>query len=258
MELKGKVVVITGAASGIGAAMARRFARESPAGLMLVDYNGEAAAAVATSIGAEHFQMDVSDVEANRQLVETTEDRFGPIDLFCANAGFAVAGTEQSDPDAWARMWEVNVMAHIHAAKQLIPGWLAQGRGYFLSTASAAGLLTNLGAAEYSVTKHAAVAFAEWLAVTYGDKGINVSCLCPQFVNTPLVNAMSELESLIATAAVLEPSAVADLVVDGLAAERFLILPHPEVEQYFQNKAGDYDRWITGMQKLQRTVFPER
>jgi len=258
VKLKNKVVVITGAGSGIGAAMARRFSIESPAGLMLVDLNGEAAEAIAIEIGAEHFQMDVSNAEANRQLVETTEDRFGAIDLFCANAGFGVAGSEQSDPGSWERMWEVNVMSHIHAAKHLIPSWQARGEGYFLSTASAAGLLTNLGAAQYSVTKHAAVAFAEWLAVTYGDKGIKVSCLCPQFVNTPLVDAMSELESLIATAAVLEPQVVADAVVDGLAAERFLILPHPEVEQYFQNKAGDYDRWIEGMQKLQRTVLPRQ
>jgi short-subunit dehydrogenase len=148
-------------------------------------------------------------------------------------------------------------MSHVHAARNLVPGWLARGHGYFLSTASAAGLLTNLGAAEYSVTKHAAVAFAEWLAVSYGDKGVKVSCLCPQFVNTPLIDAMSELDTLISTAAVLEPQAVADAVVDGLAEERFLILPHPEVEQYLQNKAGDYDRWIEGMQKLQRVVFPE-
>lgn len=257
MQLEGKVIVITGAGSGIGAAMARRFSTESPAGLMLADLNSETVGAVAADIGAAHYQMDVSDPEANRQLIESTEAMFGPVDLFCANAGYGVAGTEQSDPESWDDMWRVNVMSHIHAAKHLIPGWLARGQGYFLSTASAAGLLTNLGAAQYSVTKHAAVAFAEWLAVTYGEKGVKVSCLCPQFVNTPLIDAMSELDSLITTAAVLEPEAVADAVVDGLDGESFLILPHPEVKDYFQNKAGGYDRWIAGMQKLQRAVLPE-
>lgn len=225
--------------------------------MMLADLNGDAVAASAEELGAAHYQIDVSDPEANRQLIETTEAMFGPIDLFCANAGYGVAGTEQSDQQSWDNMWGVNVMSHIHAAKYLVPGWLARGNGYFLSTASAAGLLTNLGAAQYSVTKHAAVGFAEWLAVSYGDRGIKVSCLCPQFVNTPLIDAMSELDTLITTAPVLEPQAVADAVVDGLADEKFLILPHPEVEDYFQNKAGDYDRWIAGMQKLQRTVFPQ-
>ena len=256
MELENKVVVITGAGSGIGAAMARRFSEESPAALMLGDLNAKSVAAVAAEIGAAHYQMDVSDASANRGLIETTEELFGPIDLFCANAGYGLAGSEQSDPNGWDRMWGVNVMSHVHAAKQLVPGWLARDHGYFLSTVSAAGLLTNLGAAEYSVTKHAALAFAEWLAVSYGDRGVKVSCLCPQFVNTPLIDAMSELDNLITTAAVLEPEAVADAAVHGLAEERFLILPHPEVEQYFQNKAADYDRWIKGMQKLQRVVFP--
>lgn len=257
MQLENKVVVITGAGSGIGAAMARRLSEESTAGLMLADLDADSVAEVAEDVGASHFQLDVSDPSANRALIETTERQLGPIDLFCANAGYGVAGSEQSDPQGWDKMWSVNVMSHVHAAKHLVPGWVARGHGYFLSTASAAGLLTNLGAAEYSVTKHAAVAFAEWLAVTYGAQGVKVSCLCPQFVNTPLIDAMSELDTLMATAAVLEPDEVADAVVDGLAEENFLILPHPEVEQYFQNKAGDYDRWITGMQKLQRAVLPQ-
>ncbi len=153
-------------------------------------------------------------------------------------------------------MWQVNFMSHVHAAKHLIPGWVERGEGYFLSTASAAGLLTNLMAAQYSVTKHAAVAFAEWLAITYGDAGVKVSCLCPQFVNTALVEASDAFESLAALAPLLEPDEVADRVVEGLESEKFLILPHPEVEQYFQNKANDYDRWIGGMRKLQRNVFP--
>jgi len=152
-------------------------------------------------------------------------------------------------------MWGVNLMSHVHAARRLIPGWLARGEGYFLSTASAAGLLTNLKAAQYSVTKHAAVSFAEWLAITYGDQGVRVSCLCPMGVKTPLLDSADEFHTLLDPLA-LDPDEVADAVVAGIGAERFLILPHAEVEKFFQNKANDYDRWIEGMRRLQRTVFP--
>ena len=256
MNLGDKVIIVTGAGSGIGEALARRFAEESPAGLVLADLNITAVEAVARSVGAVGKQADVSDPDANRRLIEETEGRFGPIDLFCANAGIGFAGDEQTDPAEWDRMWQVNLMSHVHAARYLIPGWVARGEGYFLSTASAAGLLTNLKAAQYSVTKHAAVAFAEWLSVTYGDAGIKVSCLCPMGVNTPFVRSASEFEDLLGPH-LIEPEAVADAVVDGLADERFLILPHPDVERFFQNKANDYDRWILGMRKLQRSVFTE-
>jgi NAD(P)-dependent dehydrogenase (short-subunit alcohol dehydrogenase family) len=187
VDLKDKVVVVTGGGSGIGAGMARRFAEEGTSGLVIADIDLDAAAVVAAETGGVAVLTDVSDAESNRLLIEGTEDRFGPIDLFCANAGIGVVGDEQSDPETWHRMWSVNVMSHVHAARHLIPGWVARGEGYFLITASAAGLLTNLKAAQYSVTKHAAVAFAEWLSVTYGDSGIKVSALCPQFVNTPLL-----------------------------------------------------------------------
>ncbi|MGH3650360.1 MAG: SDR family oxidoreductase, partial [Acidimicrobiia bacterium] len=187
MDLNSKVIVITGAGSGIGAAMARRFSTEDPAALVLADIDLDSASAVAEEAGGVAVLTDVSDAEANRQLIEGTEDRFGPIDLFCANAGIGMVGDEQSDPSSWDRMWAINLMSHVHAARHLVPGWVARGLGYFLATASAAGLLTNLKAAQYSVTKHAAVAFAEWLAVTYGDEGVKVSALCPQFVNTPLL-----------------------------------------------------------------------
>ena len=256
MELTDKVIVITGAGSGIGEAMARRFARESPRGMVLADLDFDAVSRVASELGSTPFEADVSDQDANRALVESTEEVYGPVDLFCANAGFGAGGDEQSPVEEWDRMWQVNFMSHVHAARYLIPGWVARGDGYFLSTASAAGLLTVLQAAQYSVTKHAAVAFAEWLAVTYGDAGVKVSCLCPQFVNTPLVDASEAFESLATLAPLLEPAEVADTVVEGLADEQFLILPHPEVERYFQNKASDYDRWIGGMRKLQRSVFP--
>lgn len=256
MDLRDKVVVVTGAGSGIGEAMARRFAKESPAALVLGDLVISAAQEVAEEIGAEAYEIDVANEAANRDMVEYVENSHGPVDLFCANAGYAVVGDEQADAHEWDRMWQVNLMSHVHAAKALIPSWVARGEGYFLSTASAAGLLTNLKAAQYSVTKHAAVAFAEWLAITYGDAGVRVSCLCPQFVETPLLTGAEEFKAL-GGDHVLTPAEVADAVVAGLESETFLILPHPEVETFFQNKANDYDRWIGGMRKLQRSVFPE-
>ena len=256
MELKDRVVVITGAGSGIGEAMARRFAHEQPKALILADLNVTAAREVAEETGGVAVEVDVADPEDNRALINETEDRFGPIDLFCANAGYGIAGDEQADFGEWDRMWQVNLMSHVYAARHLIPAWVARGEGYFLATASAAGLLTNLKAAQYSVTKHAAVAFAEWLAITYGDAGVKVSCLCPMGVNTPFVQAATEFQALLGPA-LIEPPEVAEAVVEGLREEKFLILPHPEVERYFQNKANDYDRWIAGMRKLQRQVFPD-
>ena len=256
MELNDKVIIITGGGSGIGAAMAKRFAWEHPRGLVIADIDVDAANAVADDVGAVAVRTDVSDPGANKALIEGTEDRFGPIDLFCANAGIGMVGDEQSDPSTWDRMWAINVMSHVHAARHLIPGWVARGEGYFLATASAAGLLTNLRAAQYSVTKHAAVAFAEWLSITYGDDGVKVSALCPQFVKTPLLERSEAFQALGANHAI-EPRDVAEAVVSGLNEEEFLILPHPEVAKYFQNKANDYERWLGGMRKLQRTVFPD-
>lgn len=255
MNLRDRVVIVTGGGSGIGAALARRFAREAPRALVLADLDLDAAQAVAGEIDAQAVRVDVADGESNNALIDATEDRYGPIDLFCANAGIGFAGDEQTPAERWDFMWQVNLMSHVHAARRLIPGWLARGEGYFLSTASAAGLLTNLKAAQYSVTKHAAVSFAEWLAITYGDQGIKVSCLCPMGVKTPLLDSADEFHALLDPLAI-EPEQVADAVVEGLAEERFLILPHPEVAEFFRNKATDYDRWIGGMRKLQRTVFP--
>jgi len=256
VDLRSRVIIITGGGSGIGAAMARRFAAEEAKAIVVADIDLEAASAVAAEVDGVATLTDVADADANRELIEGTEDRFGPIDLFCANAGIGMVGDEQSDPSSWDRMWGINVMSHVHAARHLIPGWVARGAGYFLATASAAGLLTNLKAAQYSVTKHAAVAFAEWLSVTYGDAGVRVSALCPQFVNTPLLTGSEAFQALGANHT-LEPAEVADTVVAGIAQEKFLILPHPEVERYFQNKANDYERWLGGMRKLQRSVFPE-
>lgn len=255
MELRDKVVVITGGASGIGAALARRFSREQPRALVLADLDLLAATNVAEETNAVALEVDVARPEDNDRLVDEVEEFFGPIDLFCANAGIGLVGDEQTPPEDWDRMWQVNVMSHIHAARRLIPLWKARGAGYFLATVSAAGLLTNLKAAQYSVTKHAALAFAEWMAITYGDRGIKVSCLCPMGVKTPFLDSATEFQALLSADA-LDPETVADEVVAGLASERFLILPHPEVERFFQNKANDYDRWLEGMRKLQRTHFP--
>jgi NAD(P)-dependent dehydrogenase (short-subunit alcohol dehydrogenase family) len=255
LRLTDQVVVVTGAGSGIGAAMARRFASERPRALILADLDLDSAKMIAGEVGGTALQVDVADPVSNDRMIDETEDRFGPIDLFCANAGIGFAGDEQIPPERWDQMWQVNLMSHVHAARRLIPGWLARGEGYFLSTASAAGLLTNLKAAQYSVTKHAALAFAEWLSITYGDQGVKVSCLCPMGVKTPLLDTAEEFHALLDPDA-LDPEEVAEAVVAGLAEESFLILPHPEVAQFFRNKANDYERWIGGMRKLQRTVFP--
>jgi NAD(P)-dependent dehydrogenase (short-subunit alcohol dehydrogenase family) len=261
MELAGKVAVVTGGASGIGRALCRRFAAEG-ASVVVADVDAPGAAAVAQEIGGLAVPGDMS-VEADvTALVDATRLSFDRIDLFCANAGIlwgsrrddpaAAVGPETPDED-WERMWRVNVCSHIYAARALVPLMLDQGGGYIVVTASAAGLLTMLGNAPYAVTKHAAVAFAEWLAVTYGDRGLRVSCLCPQLVRTEMLAATmpSAEQQGIAQLGVIEPDDVAEAVVEGLREERFLILPHPEVADYFQRKAGDYDRWLAGMRRLQ-------
>jgi NAD(P)-dependent dehydrogenase (short-subunit alcohol dehydrogenase family) len=202
--------------------------------------------AVACDVGRE------ADIVA---LVERATKAYGPIDLFCSNAGIATPGTMDVPDAEWQRIWNINVMAHVWAARAVVPGMLSRGKGYVLATASAAGLLSMIGSAPYAVTKHAAVAFAEWLSITYGANGIRVSCLCPQYVNTAMLHGVLSLAAGNTVAAsgapVLEAAQVADAVVAGIDAERFLILPHPEVATFFQHKANDYDRWLGGMRKLQ-------
>lgn len=260
MELKDRVVVVTGGASGIGRAMCRRFAAEGVGGLAVADLDADGARAVADGCGAEGVRtMDAPvDVTVEDQLValiERVESELGPIDLFCSNAGIAVPGGVEAPNDAWQRIWEVNVMAHVYAARALVPRMSSRGGGYLLNTASAAGLLTNLGTAPYSVTKHAAVGLAEWMAICYADAGIKVSCLCPQGVRTPmLVGGVEERDvsasAVLAAGGMIEPEDVAEAVVEGLAAERFLILPHPEVAEYVRHKADDPERWLRAMRRM--------
>ncbi|CAN5683522.1 SDR family oxidoreductase [soil metagenome] len=259
MQLHDRVAVVTGGAKGIGFALAQAFLGEGARAVVVADLvQGDVDAAVARlAERASGVAVDVSSSEGVAALVSGVEREIGPIDLFVSNAGIGTgAGVEASD-EQWDRIWRVNVLAHVHAARAVLPSMLARGEGYLLSTASAAGLLTQIGDLPYSVTKHAAVSVAEWLAVTYGDQGITVSCLCPQGVNTDLLTGGmggSSVQTVVAQG-LLEPEAVAQAVVAGLAAERFLILPHPEVAEYYQRRASDPDRWLAGMTRLQARIL---
>ncbi|HVF90088.1 MAG TPA: SDR family oxidoreductase [Blastocatellia bacterium] len=256
MKLQGRVVVVTGGANGIGRALCRRFAAEGARAVVVADLDQARAAEVAEEIGGLAVTVDVA-VEADIvRLVERTIQEYGRIDLFCSNAGIlGERGGAEVPDDAWRQIWEINVMAHIHAARAVLPGMLARGEGYLLQTASAAGLLTQIGAAPYAVTKHAAVAFAEWLAMTYGDRGIKVSCLCPQGVRTRMLFGEDGKGDNFLVPGALDPEEVAEAVVAGIEKESFLILPHPEVLEYFRRKADDYDRWLRGMRRLQESVL---
>lgn len=251
MDLAGANVVVTGAARGIGEALARRF-HAGGANVVVADVldPGPVADSLERAVG---LVADVATEAGNSALVEAATKAFGPIDLFFANAGVAI-GTDLETPEVdWELAFNVNVHAHRWAVKYLLDGWFARGRGYFCSTASAAGLLSQIGSAPYSLTKRAAVAFAEWLSITYGDRGIRVSCLCPQGVNTAMLNTSpgGGTEIVKAAGPVLEPDAVAELAAQAVADERFLILPHPEVHDYALRKATDIDRWLAGMRRLQ-------
>jgi len=256
MDVTGKNIVVTGGGNGIGRALAERFAQEGAGHVTVADLDAKSAAAVADSVGGTAAGVDVGNREAIVDLVQSVERAQGPIDLFASNAGILTPGSIEASVDSWQKIWDVNVMAHVHAAHAVLPGMLERGQGAFLNTCSAAGLLTQIGSAPYSVTKHASVAFAEWLSITYGDRGIRVFALCPQAVNTNMT-AGTESGGVAGVDGMLEPGDIAEAVVQGLAAESFLILPHPEVATYFQRKAGDYDRWIRGMRKLNAQFLPE-
>jgi NAD(P)-dependent dehydrogenase (short-subunit alcohol dehydrogenase family) len=257
MQLAGQNTVVTGGASGIGRALCVRFA-ELGADVTVSDVDAEGARATADNVvgrggRARAVTCDVRDEQQVRHLVDEATSNVGPIALFCSNAGIGALGGVDATDHAWTRAWETNLLAHVYAVRAVLPGMLERGEGYLLHTASAAGLLTQLGDLPYSVTKHAVVGLAEWLAITYGDAGIRVSCLCPQGVRTGMLAGVDETSGgggVLAAEGLLEPEEVADAVVDALAEERFLVLPHPEVLEYFRRKADDYDRWLRGMRRL--------
>jgi len=255
VEVRDKIIVVTGAASGIGKALAARFRTEGARQIVAVDLNEAGAKATANELGCLAQRADVGREEDVAAVIERTEAEVGPIDLFCSNAGIGTGMDLQSPIEEWQASWDVNVMAHVYAARHLVPRMVERGGGYFLNTASAAGLLNQIGGAAYGVTKHAAVGFGEWLAITHGHEGIGVSMLCPQAVRT----AMTTGEDRPSTAAasvdgMMEPEVLADFVIEGLREERFLILPHPEVLEYMRRKTADYDRWIGGMNRLRQRL----
>jgi NAD(P)-dependent dehydrogenase (short-subunit alcohol dehydrogenase family) len=257
MQIKDKVVVVTGGASGIGAALCRRFRREGARAVIIADLDGDGARQVSEDIDGLGFQADVAVESDIIRVVQESEKHCGPIDLFCSNAGVSYPdepdGTAASCPNnKWRKAWEINVMAHVYAARAVLPGMIARAEGYLLNTVSAAGLLSQIGAASYSTTKHAAIGFAEALAITHGDDGIKVSVLCPQAVATPMLGDFTGGGPQ-GVDGILTPEQVAESVIDGLAAETFLILPHAKVRLYMQRKISDYDRWLQGMRRLRRS-----
>ncbi|MFM7063348.1 MAG: SDR family oxidoreductase [Actinomycetes bacterium] len=268
MEVLDTVTVVTGGASGIGAALCRRFAEEGARVVVVVDLDLAGAQRVADGIGTERpgttvvaEQLDVTDGAATTALVDRLVAEHGGIDLFCANAGIATGAGVAAPEPVWQRAWDVNVMGHVHAARALLPHWVARGRGYLVTTASAAGLLTMVGDAPYSATKHAAVGLAEWLSITYGDHGVTVSCLCPQGVRTPMLfgtgdgtaspgDGASLAAETVKAQGVLEPDAVAEAVVAAVRTGQFLVLPHPEVADYEALRATQRERWLRSMRRL--------
>jgi NAD(P)-dependent dehydrogenase (short-subunit alcohol dehydrogenase family) len=251
MEPEGRHIVVTGAASGIGRACAQAFA-DAGARVTVSDMNEAGVHAAADEVGGHVVVADVGREEGVRTIIESAESSNGPIDAFFSNAG--ITGPPGGPPDLtnddWDLLWRVNVQSHIWAAKQLLPKMLDRQEGYLLSTASAAGLLTQLGALGYATTKHAAVAVAEWIDITYRDRGIRASCLCPQFVNTPMVTEGLDVEKLKQIANIIEPEQVAEAVLAAFREERFLILPHEEVGRYMRNRGTDHARWLSGMREL--------
>jgi NAD(P)-dependent dehydrogenase (short-subunit alcohol dehydrogenase family) len=250
MELKDRIAVVTGAAAGIGRALAVRFAREGAKLVVCADIDEAGARETAAIAGGVAFRTDVSKEGDIAALIETIEREHGPIDLFVSNAGIGIGGGAEVPDEGWQKIWDINVMAHVWAARHLVPRMKARGGGYLLNTASAAGLLSQVGSAPYAVTKHAAVGLAEWLALTHGDDGIRVSVLCPQAVRTAMT--AGNPDGVASIDGMIEPEDVAEAVVKGLAAEEFLILPHPQVLDYMRRKTADYGRWIGGMRKLNR------
>lgn len=254
MEAADRVVVVTGGARGIGRALSRRFAAAGAEIVIVADIDADAAWTVAREIGGMAIRCDVSRETDVVQLIEKVETAKGRIDIFCSNAGIAIGGGPETATAEWQRIWEVNVMAHVFVARHLVPRMLVRKEGYLLGTVSAAGLLNHVFASPYGVTKAAALSFFEWLAIAHGDEGLRVSCLCPQGVKTDMLAAERREGLEFLTENALEPEQVADIVLQGIRDEKFLILPHPEVAEYFVRKAGDYDRWLRGMRRLRAKI----
>jgi NAD(P)-dependent dehydrogenase (short-subunit alcohol dehydrogenase family) len=252
-SVAGAGVVVTGAGSGIGAALARRLTAEG-ARVVVNDIDAAAAAAVAASCGAVAVPGDAATEDGVAGLIGAARENLGEIDLYCANAGVGRPGGADADEAEWELSWQINVMAHVRAARLLLGPWLQRGRGHLICTVSAAGLLTMLGSAPYSVTKHAALSFAEWLAASYAHRGITVQALCPQGVRTPMLDAAGPAARILLDEGAITPEAAADAVVSGIADGRFLILPHPEVARMYAGRSADPDRWLGAMNKLQRQV----
>jgi NAD(P)-dependent dehydrogenase (short-subunit alcohol dehydrogenase family) len=254
MNVAGKVVAVTGGAKGIGRALARRFVQEGARHVAVADLDEAGVRTVASELRGSSMRVDVSRESEVAAFIDATERNHGPIDLFCSNAGIGVGRGLDTPNEVWQKIWEVNLMAHVYAARHLVPRMIARGGGYLLNTSSAAGLLSQIGSSTYAVTKHAAVSLAEWIAITHGHQGIKVSVLCPQAVRTDMI-AGNEGD-VASVNGIIEPEQVADAVIAGLAAEQFLILPHAEVAEYMQRKATDRDRWIAGMNRLQQKWVP--
>ncbi|MBM3366877.1 MAG: SDR family oxidoreductase [Betaproteobacteria bacterium] len=254
MKISGKVCVVTGAASGIGKALVERFAAEGALGVVCADLNESNARAVAASVKGIAVRCDVSSEAELKALVDAAKAKYGRVDVFCSNAGIIERAGLEATAEQWRRTLEVNLMAHVYAARAVVPLMLAQGGGYIVATASAAGLLMQPDSATYTVSKHGAVAFAEWLSVNYHDKGIRVSCLCPQGVRTPmLLGPKGDRKSFLFEGSVSAEDAAAR-VVEAMDAERFLVLPHPEVGEYERRKANDRERWLTGMRRMRAKI----
>ncbi|MBT6421453.1 MAG: SDR family oxidoreductase [Porticoccaceae bacterium] len=254
MELKDKIIVVTGAGSGIGRALAVRFHAEGAKKIIAVDINLSNAEDTASMVDGIAMMADVAKEDDISRIVEDTEANIGPIDLFCSNAGVGIGENIHSPNSEWQAIWDINVMSHVYAARHLVPRMVARGGGYFLNTSSAAGLLNQIGGAAYGVTKHAAVGFGEWLAIHYKHEGIKVSMLCPQAVRTPMTEVANDATAAAASNGMIEPEKLAETVVEELRKESFVILPHPIVLEYMRNKTTNYDRWIGGMNKLMRKI----
>jgi NAD(P)-dependent dehydrogenase (short-subunit alcohol dehydrogenase family) len=255
VDAAGRVIVVTGGAKGIGRALASRFASAGAAAVVVADVDIEGASATARDVGGMALQCDVSRESDVKELVDRVEAEHGRIDIFCSNAGIAVGGGPEAPNEQWQQIWNVNVMSHVFVARHALPAMLNRKEGYLLGTVSAAGLLNHVFAAPYGVTKAAALSLFEWLSIAHGTEGIRVSCLCPQGVKTDMLAAERRVGLEFLTANALEPEAVAEAVLQGVRDERFLILPHPEVAEYFRRKADDYDRWLKGMRRLRATIL---